>query len=143
MLPITAHRSNEIERSAAGWGLIHSSITKADQTMKRTITLFTGIATLAALALTTPLVAAEKGEVTVTGEGKCAKCSLKETDKCQNAIQTQEDGKTVTYYLAKNDVSNNFHDNLCKETKKVTATGTVKEVDGKKELTVTKLELAK
>ena len=111
--------------------------------MKRTITLFTGIATLAALALTTPLVAAEKGEVTITGEGKCAKCSLKETDKCQNAIQTKVDGKTVTYYLAKNDISNNFHDNLCKETKQVTATGTVKEVDGKKELTVTKLELAK
>src|SRR5678816_1544930 len=111
--------------------------------MKKNIRLFTSVAGLAALFLATPAFAIDKGEVTVTGEGKCAKCSLKETDKCQNVIQTKEDGKTVTYYLAKNDVSNNFHDNLCKESKQVTATGTVKEVDGKKELIATKIDLAK
>jgi len=111
--------------------------------MKKAISLFVSIAGLAAWTLATPGFAAEKGEVTITGEGKCAKCSLKETDKCQNVIQTKEDGKTVTYYLAKNDVSNNFHDHLCKETQKVTAKGTVKEVDGKKELTASSIELAK
>jgi hypothetical protein len=110
--------------------------------MKRNIAIITGIAGLFLLALTTPSFADDKGkEVTITGEGKCAKCILKETDKCQNAIQTTQDGKKVTYYLADNDVSKNFHDDLCKEAKKVTATGTVKEVDGKKELTVTKIEV--
>ena len=58
-------------------------------------------------------------------------------------IQTTEDGKKITYYLAKNKLSTDFHENLCKESKQVKATGTVKEVDGKKELTVTKIELAK
>src|SRR5258708_21941098 len=86
---------------------------------------------------------AEGKEVTITGDGKCGKCALHETAKCQNVIQTTEDGKTVTYYLAQNDVSKKFHDNLCKETKKVTATGTVKEVDGKKALNVSHLNLAK
>jgi hypothetical protein len=110
--------------------------------MKRNIAVITGIAGLFLLALATPSFADDKGkEVTITGEGKCAKCILKETDKCQNAIQTTQDGKKVTYYLADNDVSKNFHDDLCKEAKKVTATGTVKEVDGKKELTVTKIEV--
>jgi len=110
--------------------------------MKRNIAVITSIAGLFLLALATPSLADDKGkEVTITGEGKCAKCILKETDKCQNAIQTTQDGKKVTYYLADNDVSKNFHDDLCKEAKKVTATGTVKEVDGKKELTVTKIEV--
>jgi hypothetical protein len=83
---------------------------------------------------------AEGKTVTVTGEGKCAKCSLKEADSCQNVIQTKEDGKTVTYYLTKNDVSDKFHKNVCKSTKKVTAKGTVKDVDGKKQLTVTEIK---
>src|SRR6266576_492547 len=97
--------------------------------MKKSIVL-SGL--LLSLALSS--LAAEQGKVTITGEGKCAKCALKEAAKCQNVIEAKENGKTVKYYLAQNDVSKEFHDNICKETKKVTATGTVKEVDGKKEL---------
>jgi len=83
-------------------------------------------------------------EKTITGEGKCAKCALHETKQCQNAVETTDaQGKKVTYYLANNDVAKEFHDNICKETKKVTATGTVKNVDGKMEMTATKIELAK
>jgi uncharacterized protein YggE len=94
-------------------------------------------------ALAIPALAAEKGKVTITGEGKCAKCALHETDKCQNAVQVKEGDKTVTYYLAANKVSKDFHENLCKESQKVTVTGTVKEKDGKKILTASKIELAK
>ena len=79
-------------------------------------------------------------DVTITGDGQCAKCSLKETPKCQNAIKTA-DGKT--YYLVENKVSTDFYDEVCKETKKVTATGAVKEVDGKMELTASKIALVK
>ena len=104
--------------------------------------LLAGIAGLLLLGLTTSAFAADKIK-TISGEGKCAKCALHETDKCQNVIQTEKDGKTVTYYLTPNDVSKDFHDNICKESKKVTATGTVKKVDGKMELTATKIELAK
>ena len=109
--------------------------------MKKNITLFAGLAGLFLLSMATPTFAAD--EVTITGQGKCAKCALKETEKCQNVIQTEVDGKKVTYYLTKNEVSNDFHDNICKGPKKVTATGTVKEVDGKKEFTASKIELAK
>jgi hypothetical protein len=100
------------------------------------------LAALLVTVLATTAVAASN-EVTITGQGTCAKCGLHETDKCQTVIQAQEDGKTVTYYLAQNKVSKEFHENVCKESHKVTATGTVKEKDGKKVLTASKIELAK
>lgn len=102
------------------------------------------ILSIVALAglMAVPAFAADK-EVTITGEGMCAKCALHQQDHCQNVIQTQEDGKTVTYYLAQNKTSKDFHDNLCKKNEKVTATGTVKEKNGKKILTVSKIEEAK
>jgi hypothetical protein len=100
---------------------------------------------VAALAL--PAFAAEKAdkdkEVTITGEGKCAKCALHEGEKCQTVIQTEKDGKTMTYYVKENKVSKSFHENVCKGTEKVTATGTVKEHDGKMILTVSKIEVVK
>ena len=108
--------------------------------MKKSVLL---VATVAAFVLAATSTRALADEITVTGEGKCAKCVLKETEKCQNAIQTtSKDGKTVTYYVVQNDVSKRFNENLCTEGKKVTATGTVKEVGGKKEFTATKIELA-
>src|ERR1041384_5404835 len=76
-------------------------------------------------------VAAADETVTITGEGKCAKCTLKEAKECQNVILTEKDGKKVTYYLVDNDVSKKFHGKLCSETKKLKATGTVKDEYGK------------
>lgn len=109
--------------------------------MKKHILLLAGFALM---ALATPSFADDSAkEKTITGEGKCLKCALHESDSCQNVIETTEHGKKVTYYLAKNDTSKGFHKNICKEPAKVTATGKVKEVDGKKEMTVSKLELAK
>ena len=115
--------------------------------MRKALLLLTVIAGFVLLALATPSFAAESGkdkERTITGEAKCAKCMLKEGDKCQTVIQVEnKKGKTITYYLADNDVSKAFHANVCKEAKKVTATGTVKKVEGKNEFTVSKIELAK
>jgi len=113
-------------------------------TMKKLSLLFTGIAALIVLAVAAPSFAAEKAkERTIKGEAKCAKCALKEGDKCQTVIQMEnKKGKTVTYYLADNDVAKDFHPKVCKEAKRVTATGTVKKVDGKSELTATKIEVA-
>jgi hypothetical protein len=112
--------------------------------MKRTSFLLAGIAGLLLLALATPTFGADQPkEKTITGEAKCGKCMLKETDKCQTVIQVEnKNGKTVNYYLTANDVSKAFHENVCKEAKKVTATGTVKKVDGKNEFTVSKIDLA-
>src|SRR5215471_1422677 len=107
--------------------------------------LLTGVAGLMLFGLAIPAFAAEEGsakEQTIKGEAKCAKCSLKETDKCQTVIQSEDSaGKKVTYYLADNDVAKKFHKEVCQEAKKVT--GTVKKVDGKEMLTVSKIDTAK
>ena len=112
--------------------------------MKRVSLLAVGVVGLLMLALATPTFAAEKPkEKTITGEAKCAKCMLKETDKCQTVIQVEgKNGKTMKYYVTDNDVSKAFHENVCTEAKKVTATGTVKKVEGKNEFTVSKIALA-
>ena len=81
--------------------------------------------------------------VTITGEGKCGKCALKETPKCQNVIEVTEDGKTTKYYLADNATAKAYHKTVCTATVKTTATGTVEEKDGKKILTASKIEEVK
>jgi RecG-like helicase len=97
---------------------------------------------LALLAFALPALAADDA-VTITGKGTCAKCDLKEADECQTVVQVKKDGKTVNYYLVHNKVSDDFHKNVCKAPEQVTATGTVKEVKGKMELTATKIEAVK
>jgi len=112
--------------------------------MKRTSFILAGAIGLFMLALAVPALADDKGkELTITGDAKCGKCALKETAKCQNVIEVEKDGKKTTYYLAENDASKKFHKEVCSETKKTTATGTCKKVDGKLEFTATKIELAK
>jgi|ERR1041384_1000972 hypothetical protein len=114
--------------------------------MKKLSLILTAAAGLALLALATPTFAAEKGkETTLTGEAKCAKCALKESDKCQTVIQTEgKNGKTVTYYLADNEAAKSFHPTVCHGPKKVKATGVVKRTEaGKREFTVTKIEEVK
>jgi hypothetical protein len=113
--------------------------------MKKASLLLTATAGLLLLAFATPTFAADTPkETTIKGEAKCAKCALNESDKCQTVIQTENKaGKTVTYYLADNEVSKTFHHNVCKEAKKATATGTIKKVDGKNVITVSKIELTK
>ncbi len=120
---------------------IHTNIN-----MKKLSLLIGVIAGLAVFALALPSPAAESGkdkQITIKGEAKCAMCALKETDKCQTVIQTQDKkGKTVTYYLVDNEAAKNFHENVCKGSKKVTATGSVKKVKGKQEFAATKITIA-
>jgi hypothetical protein len=118
---------------------------KRKKNMRKMSLLFAGIAALAMLAVAAPAFAADTGtakERTITGEAKCAKCMLKETDKCQTVIQAEnKSGKMITYYVADNEVAKNFHEKVCKEAKKVKATGTIAKVDGKQQLTLTKIEV--
>jgi hypothetical protein len=96
-------------------------------------------AVVAALTLgATSLHAAEKA-VTLSGEGKCAKCALHKADKCQNVVEVKDGDKTKLYYLT-GDVSKAFHgDNLCSGTKQIEVTGVPSEKDGKMMLAVTKI----
>ena len=105
-------------------------------------------AAIAALARgTSSLRAADGKEVKITGDGKCLKCTLGKSDKCQNVVEVKKGDKVTTYYLV-GDVSKAFHKNLCqvkeKDEKKVTVSGMCeKNKDGKLELTVAKIEEAK
>ena len=96
-----------------------------------------------ALVMSAGAIAAD-AEVTITGEGACAKCVLKEESKeCQSTITVGEGDLKVKYYLARNEVAREFGDKVCKERKKTIATGTIKFMAGKRELTPSKIELAK
>ena len=110
--------------------------------MKKYITvLLAGIALVGAI---TVVLAADSKEITITGNMVCGKCSLHETKSCQNVVQVTLDGKTVNYYLKQNDVSKAAHDPVCGgSSEKVAVTGTVKEKDGKKVLTPTKIDVVK
>ena len=100
------------------------------------------VTSLFALSLLTLPLSAEEKEQTITGDGQCAKCSLKQADSCQNAIKVKKDGKDIVYLLEPNDVSKAFHSKICTKTEKVTATGKVKEEGGKMKMTASKIELA-
>src|SRR5581483_2368125 len=71
--------------------------------------------------------AAKGKEVTLSGDLGCGKCNFKTTKECQNVLKVSEGGKDVMYYLAKNDVSNQNHDEVCSGTKPATVTGMVSE----------------
>ncbi len=109
--------------------------------MKKVFATIAGVATLV-LAFNATNAFADDKEVTINGSTKCSACSLHEGTACNTVLQTKLDGKTVNYYLVENDESKKL-DKLSHSGKKVTATGTVKEVDGKQKLTVTKFEVAK
>ena len=87
-------------------------------------------------------VRADDKEKTLKGTITCAKCDLKEADACATVIKVKEDEKDVVYYFdAKSHKKN--HKTICQEPKKGSVTGTVSEKDGKKIITVTKIEFDK
>src|SRR5262245_19455242 len=94
------------------------------------------------------LTAQAADEKTLEGDGLCAKCGLKEAKACQNTVTVDEGGTKVTYYIAKNKVSNDAHKGLgiCTAQKdspvKIKVTGAVSEKDGKKVITASKIEKA-
>ena len=117
--------------------------------MKRRTALITGIMGLFLFAAAGLSLADDK-QVTVTGEGKCAKCMLKEADakECKTVIEVDkrgkdERGRKEEYYVVDNEVSKAFHEDVCHAAKKVKATGTVSKSGRKMELTLTKNEAVK
>jgi len=109
--------------------------------LKFTLALLAGLA-FAGATLTAP--AADSKETTITGNMVCGKCTLHETKTCQNVVQVMDGTNTVNYYLKQNEVSKAQHEAVCHgDSEKVTVTGTVKEKDGKKILTPTKIDVVK
>ena len=75
------------------------------------------------------------------GEGLCAKCELKETDRCQTAVRVTEGDRKIVYYAKHNEVEKAFHPKICKSVEKVKAVGNVQEKDGKRHITLTHISL--
>ena len=79
----------------------------------------------------------------MTGMMVCGKCKLHITKECQNVLQVQQDGQTVNYFLVMNQVSKDFHSNICMTNgEKATVTGTLEEKDGQEILTPTAISAA-
>jgi hypothetical protein len=97
---------------------------------------------LALVVLATVSATAFAKDVTLTGEGKCLKCALHKSDKCQNVLEVKK-GEKVTLYTLTGDVSKKFHGELCQASKKVEVTGAVSEKDGQKSIEVAKIAEAK
>jgi len=105
--------------------------------MKAALSMVVGLAVV--LALVVKVQARDDKEVTLEGSITCAKCDLKEADKCHTVIKVQKDGKDVVYYFD-DKASKKNHGKICTESKKGKVTGTVSEKDGKKIVTVTKVD---
>jgi len=99
---------------------------------------------LAAFSSLQLLAAAADKEVTLTGLAVCGKCVLHQSDTCQNVLLVVKDDKTNEYWLAQNDVSKDFHQQICTtDGEKVTVTGTLSKDNGKRILTASKIEPVK
>ena len=103
--------------------------------MKAAWSMLLGLAVVFAL-----VVAARAGEEkTLKGTITCAKCDLKESEKCHTVIKVTEDGKDVVYWFDAAGSKKN-HKPICQEAKKGSVTGEVSEKDGKKMIKVSKVE---
>ena len=108
--------------------------------MKRSIIAAFVVASLT-IALNTRAADEKK---TITGDGMCAKCELKQTSDCQMAIKVKNtDGTSDTLLVENNKIAQDFHNKICKQTKAVNGEGTISEKDGKKTVTLSKIYLSK
>jgi len=81
-------------------------------------------------------------ETTLKGKVTCAKCELKQADKCTTVIVVKEKDKDVVY-LFDADGHKKYHDDICTKGKNGSVTGTVSDKDGKKTVKVNKVEYDK
>lgn len=80
------------------------------------------------------------GEV-IHGEALCARCQLKEAGQCGIVIRAVESGTNVQYYATTNRVAAKFQAKSCQSPVKVWAKGTVRERDGKNQITLKKIDV--
>jgi hypothetical protein len=105
--------------------------------MKAAWTLLAGLALVFGIVAT---ATADDKEVTLKGTITCAKCDLKLEKACATVIKVKEGGKDVVYYFDPESHKKN-HKAICTEAKEGTVKGKVSEKDGKKIITVEKVEI--
>jgi hypothetical protein len=82
----------------------------------------------------------EKKDTVLKGKITCAKCDLGIANECQTVIVVKDEKakKDITYYFDKAG-HGKYHDDVCTAAKTGTVTGTVKDADKKKVVTVKKV----
>jgi Family of unknown function (DUF6370) len=101
-----------------------------------------------AVALISPLLvgysaAQQKDkEVTLKGKVTCAKCDLGVEKNCTTVIVVKEKDKDVVYYFDTK-ANKDYHAEICSDSKEGEVTGVVSDKDGKKTVTVSKVNYKK
>jgi Family of unknown function (DUF6370) len=105
---------------------------------KNMITRREAIIALGGLAVAARTFAAD--ELTLKGEMVCAKCYLNKPDakECQDVLLVKDGGATTEYYITKNKVAQESGE-ACTQAIPAVVIGTVKETDGRKWLTASKI----
>ena len=107
--------------------------------MKKIIAPLFAFAMLLAFASQSHAAKEAAKEVTLKGTLTCAKCDLKEADKCQTVLVVKDGDEKGEYMVMGAKAPK--HTEVCKAAKEnVSLTGTVSEKDGKKTITVSKAE---
>jgi hypothetical protein len=105
--------------------------------MKTLLSVLAGGLLVAAMSLTG--AAQDKKEVTLKGDGTCAKCELGQTQKCQDALDVKEGDLKGVYYIT-GKAAKGLHKDICKGRKPLTVTGAVSTKDGQKWINAVKIE---
>jgi hypothetical protein len=95
---------------------------------------------IAAILFTTGISAQDKKEVMLKGLITCNKCDLMKSTKCETVIVVKNDKKKDVVYFFDAEAHKKYHGDTCSDPKKGSVTGTVKDVDKKKVVTVTALK---
>ncbi len=97
---------------------------------------------MVALSFVAGAGAEDKKETTFEGKVCCAKCELKKEKSCATVLVVTADGKDTIYYFDRASNSK-YHKEICTEAKGGKVTGKISEKDGKKWISVSKLEWQK
>jgi hypothetical protein len=81
-------------------------------------------------------------EVVLKGKITCNKCDLGKSKGCETVIVVKEKDKEIVYWFD-TAAHKKFHGAVCSESKNGAVTGTVKDEDKKKVVTVSKVEYDK
>lgn len=110
--------------------------------MRMLLTLVLGVIVPLGLMASVSADDKDKKETTFDGTICCAKCELKKEKSCATVLVVKADGKESIIYFDKASNSK-YHKEICTEAKKGKVTGKVTESDGKKWISVSKLEWEK
>jgi len=99
--------------------------------------------TLVCLLACVGFMAGEDKEVKLDGKVCCAKCEMNKDTKCATVVVVKEKDKEVMYYFDKDSNKKFPHKDYCQGSTEAKVVGKVSEKDGKKWISVEKIDVKK